>query len=178
MIERSFEPHFGQQIGFAITLQWIDEFRQNLTLQSNPTDPVSAQKFNAFLRLLPILVLRASLGFPHRRNIKLYAQLHREVNLQNHTCGNVGNGIRCLLIRRRQYHGLDKLLRMNTSDLLSHIDLEISRLKEARTLLIGRSSGLVRRGRSAGKRSFISSAGRARIAAAQRKRWAKQKAKK
>jgi hypothetical protein len=71
---------------------------------------------------------------------------------------------------------------MNTRDILSAIDAEIARLQSARSLLVGTASGK-RRGRppasgSAGapKRRTMSAAGRKRIAEAQRKRWAKQKA--
>jgi hypothetical protein len=63
---------------------------------------------------------------------------------------------------------------MNTSELLSSIDVEIARLKEVRALLSGRAS-YVRRGRKTGTVRAISADGRARIAEAQRKRWAKQK---
>jgi hypothetical protein len=69
---------------------------------------------------------------------------------------------------------------MNTQDIISAIDAEIARLQSARSLLIGTASGK-RRGRppaSAGapKKRTMSAAGRKRIAAAQRQRWAKQKA--
>jgi hypothetical protein len=63
---------------------------------------------------------------------------------------------------------------MNTSELLSQIDTEISRLKEARALLAGTSNG-AKRGHPAAKRRAMSAEARERIAAAQRKRWAKQK---
>jgi hypothetical protein len=66
---------------------------------------------------------------------------------------------------------------MNTSELLSHIDADISRLKEARALLAGTSSPRVARGGKplARKKRTLSAEARARIAAAQRRRWAKQK---
>jgi len=65
---------------------------------------------------------------------------------------------------------------MDTTELLSAIDSEIAALKQARALLAGQdgyrtphiASGLK-------KRHTMSAEGRARIAAAQRKRWAKQK---
>jgi hypothetical protein len=75
---------------------------------------------------------------------------------------------------------------MTTEEILQHIDAEISRLTEARNLVAGtvttkvsrspRKSGLAapkpRAGRS---KRVISPEGRARIAAAQKLRWAKQK---
>ena len=73
---------------------------------------------------------------------------------------------------------------MNTQDILSAIDAEIARLQSARSLLAGTASG-ERRGRprtrtyesaAAPKKRTMSAAGRKRIAEAQRKRWAKQKA--
>lgn len=63
---------------------------------------------------------------------------------------------------------------MDTTELLSSIDSEIARLREARALLAGRD-GHVRRGRIPGKKRTMSAEARARIAAAQRKRWAAQK---
>lgn len=79
---------------------------------------------------------------------------------------------------------------MQTSDILAAIDEEISRLQEVRRLLAG--SGHAKRGsqtmgssasfpfgiNKAGaprRRHNISAAGRARIAAAQKARWAKMK---
>ena len=71
---------------------------------------------------------------------------------------------------------------MTTSEILIAIDAEIARLQSARSLLVGSASGK-RRGRppaseSAGapKKRTMSAAGRKRVADAQRKRWAKQKA--
>lgn len=72
---------------------------------------------------------------------------------------------------------------MDTSELIANIDDEIARLTEVRALL---ADGVRRgRGRSATpfgyganrprKRRRMSAEGRARIAAAQKKRWAKQK---
>jgi len=63
---------------------------------------------------------------------------------------------------------------MNTIELLSSIDSEIARLQEVRVLLAG-SNAYVRRGRKPGKKRTLSAEARARIAAAQRARWAKQK---
>jgi hypothetical protein len=71
---------------------------------------------------------------------------------------------------------------MTTSEILTAIDAEIARLQSARSLLVGTTSGK-RRGRprtsesaAAPKRRTMSAEGRKRIAEAQRKRWAKQKA--
>ena len=71
---------------------------------------------------------------------------------------------------------------MNTQDIVSTIDAEIARLQSARSLLAGTAStkrrGRPRTSESAGapKKRTMSAAGRKRIAEAQRKRWAKQKA--
>ena len=59
---------------------------------------------------------------------------------------------------------------MNTSELIAGIDEELSILREARALLTGDGANRPT------KRRKMSAAGRARIAAAQKKRWAKQKA--
>lgn len=65
---------------------------------------------------------------------------------------------------------------MDTSELLSAIDAEIATLKQARALLAGGSGvGNGRAGRPAKTRHTMSPEGRARIAAAQRARWAKKK---
>lgn len=62
---------------------------------------------------------------------------------------------------------------MDMTAVLSQIDSEISKLQHARQVLAGHNSG---NGRTpVRKKSKMSAAGRARIAAAQRKRWAKQK---
>ena len=61
---------------------------------------------------------------------------------------------------------------MNTDEIMQTIDAEISRLEQVRALLTGHTAPLKR-----GKRSTMSAEGRARIAAAQRKRWAKTKKK-
>ena len=63
---------------------------------------------------------------------------------------------------------------MDTAQLISEIDSEISRLQQARALLAGGHS--VNRTRPHGSTRVLSAEARARIAAAQRKRWAKQKA--
>ena len=59
---------------------------------------------------------------------------------------------------------------MNTDEITNAINAEISRLEKVRALLTGHTAPLKR-----GKRSTMSAEGRARIAAAQRKRWAKAK---
>ncbi|HEX3940128.1 MAG TPA: hypothetical protein VHX11_01435 [Acidobacteriaceae bacterium] len=79
---------------------------------------------------------------------------------------------------------------MNTEEILRQIDAEISRLERARELFLGqrRNAGSGRtRGIAAAhragtahpgavrKKRTISAEGRARIAAAQKRRWAKQK---
>jgi hypothetical protein len=72
---------------------------------------------------------------------------------------------------------------MNTRDILGILDIEIARLQQARSTIAGLSSPK-RRGRPAGfsvttkapKKRTMSAAGRKRIAEAQRKRWAAQKA--
>jgi len=61
---------------------------------------------------------------------------------------------------------------MNTDEIMQTIDAEISRLEKVRSLLAGHTAPLKR-----GKRSTMSAEGRARIAAAQRKRWAAKKKK-
>lgn len=67
-----------------------------------------------------------------------------------------------------------------TNEILASIDSEISILKQARALLTGTSNGGSRggsilSGRPAKRKFTMSAEGRAKIAAAQRKRWAKQK---
>ena len=57
---------------------------------------------------------------------------------------------------------------MNTSEIITAIDAEISRLQQARKLLAG-STGTRKRKR------VMSAEARARISAAQKKRWAQQK---
>jgi hypothetical protein len=64
---------------------------------------------------------------------------------------------------------------MNTTEILSQIEAEISRLEQARALLTGTSSGASRGGRKAKRKYTLSAEAREKIAAAQRKRWAKQK---
>jgi hypothetical protein len=63
---------------------------------------------------------------------------------------------------------------MNVTELLSQIDSEISRLHEARNLLTGHGTGNGRVVKPRRKR-VLSAEARERIAAAQRRRWAKQK---
>ena len=73
---------------------------------------------------------------------------------------------------------------MDTSEIIQTIDAEIARLEKARALLNGHVSTPAKRGRratakaviAAGKpRRKMSAEGRARIAAAQKARWAKAK---
>lgn len=64
---------------------------------------------------------------------------------------------------------------MSLIELLHSINSEIATLKQARALLAGSGSTGSRRGRPPKKRRHMSAEGSARIAAAQRKRWAKQK---
>jgi hypothetical protein len=63
---------------------------------------------------------------------------------------------------------------MNTSELLSAIDSEIATLQQVRNLLVGKDGPFPVRKRQAKKRT-LSAEARAKIAAAQRARWAKQK---
>ena len=63
---------------------------------------------------------------------------------------------------------------MNLADLLASLDSEIGTLQQVRSLLAGQD-GHIRRGRKPGKKRTLSPEARARIAAAQRKRWAAQK---
>jgi hypothetical protein len=65
---------------------------------------------------------------------------------------------------------------MTIDKILASIDAEIAQLKQARALLSG--DGTKKRATAAPirKRRKMSAAGRKRIADAQRKRWAKQKA--
>lgn len=72
---------------------------------------------------------------------------------------------------------------MQASELLAALDEEITRLEQVRALLSGSGTGFAARGRSGAfsggtaprKRRGISAAGRARIAAAQKARWARVK---
>ncbi len=76
---------------------------------------------------------------------------------------------------------------MNTKSLISEIDAQIAKLEEAKTVLLGLDSSPTKgkRGRPKGsgtkkaaapkKRRKMSPEGRAKIAAAQRKRWAAAK---
>lgn len=73
---------------------------------------------------------------------------------------------------------------MTTTQILAAVDEEISRLEQVKSLLAGDSPRNVGTATSFGfgantaqrKRKPLSKAARAKIAAAQRKRWAKQKA--
>jgi len=62
---------------------------------------------------------------------------------------------------------------MDTDQLISEIDSEIARLQQARALLAGASSPT--HATSPRKKRTLSAEARARIAAAQKRRWAKQK---
>jgi hypothetical protein len=74
---------------------------------------------------------------------------------------------------------------MDTTEIIQTIDAEIARLEKARALLNGDTTSAARRERSliskptsiakGHKRRKISAEGRARIAAAQKARWAKTK---
>uniref|UniRef100_A0A372ILS1 Uncharacterized protein n=1 Tax=Paracidobacterium acidisoli TaxID=2303751 RepID=A0A372ILS1_9BACT len=59
---------------------------------------------------------------------------------------------------------------MDTANLIPELNKEIARLREARNLLAGTSSP---KGAKASKKRTLSAEARARIAAAQKKRWAK-----
>ena len=63
---------------------------------------------------------------------------------------------------------------METNQILVAIDAEIQRLKEARTILSGLSDR-PKKQVSSGNRRHLSTQARARIAAAQKARWAKVK---
>jgi hypothetical protein len=62
---------------------------------------------------------------------------------------------------------------MNTDKLLEEVKAEIARLQQVVSLLEGSATPSKRKGK--GKRKPMSKEARAKIAAAQRKRWAKQK---
>jgi hypothetical protein len=72
------------------------------------------------------------------------------------------------------------MIGMNTAELVQQIDLEISRLQKVRDLLSDSSPTRATRTSSSGaspvrKKRTLSPEARARIAAAQKKRWAAQK---
>jgi len=60
---------------------------------------------------------------------------------------------------------------VNTSKLVSELDKQIARLREARNLLAGDSTA-TRRGRKPAKKRVLSADARAKMAAAQKRRWA------
>ena len=64
---------------------------------------------------------------------------------------------------------------MNQDMIVQFIDEEIDRLQRARALLTGHTAPLKRGAAPAPKRRTMSPEGRARVAAAQRARWAKAK---
>lgn len=66
---------------------------------------------------------------------------------------------------------------MNTEDMLNAIDARISQLQQARQLIAGSATteaAAPRRGRPRGAKRTVSAEGKARIAAGQKLRWAKQ----
>jgi len=66
---------------------------------------------------------------------------------------------------------------METRDILAAIDEEIRRLEQVRALLGGKEPrSMTKIGTSPRRRGKLSAEARARIAAAQKARWAKQKA--
>ena len=67
------------------------------------------------------------------------------------------------------------LVRMNANELVTAIDSEIATLQQVRALLTGQGGTGSHRADSPRKRRSLSADARARIAAAQRRRWAKQK---
>jgi hypothetical protein len=75
----------------------------------------------------------------------------------------------------------DILFRMTVNDILSSIDAEIASLQRARALLSGKTTKPAKAAKvpkpAPKKRRKMSAEGRKRIADAQRKRWAAQKAK-
>jgi hypothetical protein len=81
--------------------------------------------------------------------------------------------------------GQDIILAVDTAEIIQTIDAEIARLEQARELLNGHVGAPVKRGRTASpttaaitrprKSKMISTEGRARIAAAQKARWARTK---
>jgi hypothetical protein len=71
---------------------------------------------------------------------------------------------------------------MSTEDIIRQIDEEISRLTKARDIFAGSSRSYIRKlgsitsqSKGSGAKRTISAEGRARIAAAQKRRWAKQR---
>jgi hypothetical protein len=66
---------------------------------------------------------------------------------------------------------------METTQILAHINSEIERLQQVKALLTGTSNGRVatKTAGSPHKKRHLSAEARERIAAAQRKRWAKLK---
>ena len=66
---------------------------------------------------------------------------------------------------------------MNVTEIISQIDTEIATLEQVRNVLTGTADGTrAKKGAKRGRRKgTLSAEARARIAAAQRKRWAKQK---
>jgi hypothetical protein len=88
-----------------------------------------------------------------------------------------------LCLNRECYIETGRIADMAIKNPISEIDGEIARLEQIRALLSGTASPAAKRGRPAGvvsttkpAKRVMSPEARARIAAAQKKRWAKQKA--
>ena len=64
---------------------------------------------------------------------------------------------------------------VNWPNLIASIDAEISRLQQVRKVLAGGGTGTGTRKQKPAVKHVISAEGRARIAAAQKKRWAQKK---
>ena len=64
---------------------------------------------------------------------------------------------------------------METNHILAAIDTEIQRLQQAKAILTGSNAKPTKHSSSPGKRRHLSAEARARIAAAQKARWAKAK---
>jgi hypothetical protein len=64
---------------------------------------------------------------------------------------------------------------METTQILAQIDSEIERLQQVKALLAGTSNGRFAKTAGPRKKRHLSAEARERIAAAQRKRWAKLK---
>lgn len=89
----------------------------------------------------------------------------------------MGTGICTARIHRASWPSTSYNARYSTNELLSAIDTEIATLKQVRALLAGTGRPMGSRAGRPQKRHYtLSAAARAKIAAAQKKRWAKQKA--
>jgi hypothetical protein len=69
------------------------------------------------------------------------------------------------------------MARMNVTEIISSIDAEIATLEQVRNVLVGNESGKTRQKatKPLRKKRKLSAAARAKISAAQKKRWAQQK---